>query len=145
MSSGQGRLLLLYVLMGLASTCTCQTTPAPAGSADWTLTWSDEFSGPNGSAVDRSKWVPEIGGKGWGNHELEYYTDRSLNASVHDGNLVITAVAEKYHRRRRGHTKLHLGAPQDPRTIFANLRPLRSSHQNSLRSGHLACPLDARR
>jgi beta-glucanase (GH16 family) len=60
------------------------------------LVWSDEFNGPNGSPVDRSKWVPETGGDGWGNHELEYYTDRVENASVHDGNLVVKAISEKY-------------------------------------------------
>ena len=38
----------------------------------WTLVWGDEFNGPNGSPVDRSKWVPETGGDGRGNHELEY-------------------------------------------------------------------------
>jgi beta-glucanase (GH16 family) len=99
MPSGQKRFLLLYVfiiVMGLAITCASQTTPAPARSTDWTLAWSDEFSGASGSAVDRSKWVLETGGEGWGNQELECYTDHNANASVHDGNLVIKAIAEKY-------------------------------------------------
>ncbi len=97
MPSGQKRVLLLYALIiGLAMTCGSQTTPALTKSTDWTLVWSDEFNGPSGSAVDRSKWVLETGGEGWGNQELEYYTDRSANASVHDGNLAIKAVAGKY-------------------------------------------------
>jgi beta-glucanase (GH16 family) len=62
----------------------------------WTLGWSDEFNGPNGSRVDRSKWVFETGGGGWGNQELESYTDRTQNASLQDGNLAIRALAEKY-------------------------------------------------
>ena len=97
MQSEQKRFLLLCALItGLAITCGSQTTPAPARSTGWNLVWSDEFNGPNGSAVDRSKWVLETGGEGWGNQELEFYTDRSENVSVHDGNLVIKAIAEKY-------------------------------------------------
>jgi beta-glucanase (GH16 family) len=71
----------------------------PAVSAPdraWTLTWSDEFNGPNGSSPDASKWVFEQGGKGWGNNELESYTDRPRNAHLQDGNLAIQAIAEKY-------------------------------------------------
>jgi beta-glucanase (GH16 family) len=64
------------------------TAGAPPG---WTLTWSDEFDGADGSAVDASKWVHDVGGSGWGNQELEYYTDATQNAVVQGGNLVITA------------------------------------------------------
>jgi beta-glucanase (GH16 family) len=97
MQSGWKRFLLPYALIvGLAITCGSQITPAPTKSNGWTLVWSDEFNGPNGSAVDRSKWVLETGGNGWGNQELEFYTDRIENASVHDGNLAITTISEKY-------------------------------------------------
>jgi hypothetical protein len=41
-------------------------------SNGWTLVWSDEFDGPNGSPVDRSRWAFDIGGQGRGNRELEY-------------------------------------------------------------------------
>ena len=57
----------------------------------WILTWSDEFDGQDGSAVDPTKWVHDVGGSGWGNQELEYYTDGTQNAVVMGGNLVITA------------------------------------------------------
>ena len=97
MQSGRKRFLLLYALItGFAITCCSQATPGPTSGTGWTLVWSDEFNGPNGSPVDRSKWVPETGGDGWGNHELEYYTDRIENASIHDGNLVVKAISEKY-------------------------------------------------
>jgi hypothetical protein len=66
-----------------------------AGPA-WKLVWSDEFNGPNGSAVDSSKWISESGGGGWGNNELEYYTSRLQNAWQQDGNLVIKVLQEKY-------------------------------------------------
>jgi beta-glucanase (GH16 family) len=62
----------------------------------WTLTWSDEFNGANGFAVDASKWVSATGGNGWGNDELEYYTMRLQNAYQEDGNLVIKVLQEKY-------------------------------------------------
>lgn len=59
--------------------------------AGWVLTWSDEFNGADGSAVDASKWIHDVGGGGWGNSELEYYTNATQNAVVQGGNLVITA------------------------------------------------------
>ena len=89
-------LCALVVVMSRAITCFSQNPLAPPTSNGWTLVWSDEFNGPDGSSVDRTKWVVETGGDGWGNQELEYYTDRSENVSVHDGNLVIRALPEKY-------------------------------------------------
>ena len=62
----------------------------------WSLVWSDEFNGPDGSAVDQSKWTAEVGGGGWGNNELEYYTTRTDNAYQSGGSLVIKAIKEKY-------------------------------------------------
>jgi len=38
----------------------------------------------------------ETGGGGWGNNELESYTNRPQNAQVEDGSLVITAIKENY-------------------------------------------------
>jgi beta-glucanase (GH16 family) len=70
---------------------------ARAQQQAWTLAWSDEFNGPAGSAVDGTKWVLEVGNgsNGWGNHELEYYTDTTKNAALDGtGNLVITALRE---------------------------------------------------
>jgi beta-glucanase (GH16 family) len=57
----------------------------------WHLIWSDEFNGANGSAPDPTIWTHDVGGDGWGNKELEYYTDGTENSVVQDGNLVITA------------------------------------------------------
>ncbi len=56
------------------------------------LVWSDEFEGPKGTPPDPSQWGQERGGEGWGNRELQYYTDQAENASL-DGNgcLAITA------------------------------------------------------
>ena len=64
---------------------------------DWHLVWSDEFDGASGPSIDTGKWVAEIGGKkGWGNYELQYYTDSTRNAFINSsGYLVITAINEK--------------------------------------------------
>ena len=64
----------------------------------WRLVWSDEFNGPDGSPPDPAKWTYDIGvdDDGWGNKELEYYTNRPRNVVVQGGNLVITAVKERY-------------------------------------------------
>jgi beta-glucanase (GH16 family) len=57
----------------------------------WSLAWSDEFDGAAGSPVDPVSWRPEVGGDGWGNQELQYYTNSSDNAALDGaGNLVIT-------------------------------------------------------
>jgi beta-glucanase (GH16 family) len=59
----------------------------------YTLAWSDEFSG---AALDMNVWNQEVGNgsNGWGNHELEYYTNSTKNTLVSNGNLVIEARKE---------------------------------------------------
>jgi beta-glucanase (GH16 family) len=52
------------------------------------LVWSDEFE-----TLDTEKWTFETGGSGWGNNELQYYTN-GKNAEVKDGKLIITAKRE---------------------------------------------------
>ena len=56
--------------------------------------WSDEFN-ING-APDASKWTYDLGAGGWGNSELQYYTNRPSNVIVQNGVLKITAVKESY-------------------------------------------------
>jgi beta-glucanase (GH16 family) len=58
----------------------------------WSLVWSDEFDGAAGSPADPAIWRPEVGGHGWGNRELQYYTDSVENAALDGaGNLAIVA------------------------------------------------------
>ncbi|WP_033295475.1 glycoside hydrolase family 16 protein [Amycolatopsis jejuensis] len=69
--------------------------PGPAAAAGRTLVWSDEFDGAAGSAPDPGKWNHDVGGDGWGNKELEYYTDSTRNAALDgEGHLNITARSE---------------------------------------------------
>jgi len=62
--------------------------------ADTNIVWSDEF---NGTSIDTSKWIFEMGNNnGWGNQELEYYTSSSQNAYVSNGVLHIVARQQSY-------------------------------------------------
>ncbi|GET29846.1 family 16 glycosylhydrolase [Prolixibacter sp. SD074] len=58
------------------------------------LVWSDEFNYTG--SPDPQNWSFETGAGGWGNNELQYYTNRLSNAEVKNGNLVITARKESY-------------------------------------------------
>ena len=73
-----------------------ESSSTPSPGAQWTLVWSDEFDAANGSTPDPAKWAFDTGGSGWGNNELEYYTNHPQNAQIQNGNLVITAVRESY-------------------------------------------------
>ncbi|MFA5815314.1 MAG: family 16 glycosylhydrolase [Bacteroidales bacterium] len=62
------------------------------------LVWSDEFDYTGLPAA--SKWTCEEGGNGWGNNELQYYTmNRTQNARVENGVLIIEALKENYNGR----------------------------------------------
>ena len=65
----------------------------PAAREGWTLVWRDEF---DATEIDLSKWAFEVNGQGGGNNELQYYTERSENARIENGSLVIEARAESY-------------------------------------------------
>lgn len=82
-------------------------TPSDPAIAGMNLIWQDEFSG---TALDRSKWNYETGyylGEdpntwGWGNAELQHYTNSTENVFVSDGQLNIRALND------------HRSFPQDP-------------------------------
>jgi beta-glucanase (GH16 family) len=89
--------LPVYLLMLFIAGCP-DSGPA-ARSADptvWSLVWSDDFTGSHGSPVDAAKWSFDIGGNGWGNNELETYTNRTANASLEGGSLAIKALKETH-------------------------------------------------
>lgn len=60
------------------------------------LVWSEEFN--SDGAPDPAKWGYDIGtgSGGWGNAELEYYTNRPVNSIVQGGVLKINAIKENY-------------------------------------------------
>ena len=78
-------------LLYLPTDTTGYTTPA--SYPGYTLAWSDEF---NGNTLNTKDWNYEQGGSGWGNSELENYTNRTQNVFVSAGHLVIEARQESY-------------------------------------------------
>jgi beta-glucanase (GH16 family) len=98
---GEGALTNVYVanIMVTGADC-CLADVAPPSAPvwrepEWELVWSDEF---DGDSIDTSVWTYDIGtgSDGWGNRELQYYTDRSENAYIENGNLVIEARQESF-------------------------------------------------
>ena len=88
---------------GTAADVTAPQGDAIAAPPGWTLYWSDEFDGPDGTDVDPTKWIHDVGegsdtaegvwspGFGWGNDELEYYTPGTANTEQRGGYLLLTA------------------------------------------------------
>jgi len=68
------------------------TQPPKTYTFDTAVTWSDEFN--TDGAPDASKWQYDTGGSGWGNNELEYYTNTTNNAVIANGVLSIIAKKE---------------------------------------------------
>src|ERR1035438_2936937 len=64
-------------------------------TSGWQLVWSDEFNGAAGTTPDPLKWDFDLGGGGWGNGELEVYTNSIANAfQDSNGNLVIRVIKD---------------------------------------------------
>jgi len=75
---------LLKCLVAVALLGACST------EKEKQLVWSDEFDQPG--APDSAKWGYDLGGaNGWGNNELEYYTNDPKNVRIEDGKLIIEA------------------------------------------------------
>ena len=88
------------VLLPPAVACQEQSRPtAPQeATAGYRLVWADEFDGGGGPSPMR--WSYDVGGGGWGNNELQFYTqDRRENARLDGGYLVIEARREPWEGR----------------------------------------------
>jgi beta-glucanase (GH16 family) len=76
-----------------------QVTRMPASAARAGLRWHDEFSGTAGTPADARRWTYDLGvggTPGWGNEELQTYTDRPQNVALDGaGHLAITARREQ--------------------------------------------------
>jgi beta-glucanase (GH16 family) len=71
----------------------------------WKLVWSDEFNYTG--LPDPLKWNYDVGGHGWGNNELQFYTDnRPENVRVENGHLVIEARKEAWQGMNYTSTRL---------------------------------------
>ncbi len=97
--SGFFRSIFFLALSTLSVLAACRLRVrgnSPAPTPAWTLVWSDEFNGHGSSTPDSSKWTYDLGGGGWGNRELETYTNRRANVEIEKGNLVIAARKETF-------------------------------------------------
>ncbi len=83
-------ILSIFAVLG------CETDDQQTVASFTELTMSDEFD--NDGAPNSSIWGFDIGTgeNGWGNQELQYYTNRSENVQVQNGVLLITAREESF-------------------------------------------------
>lgn len=95
-------MLLRIVTVLLSAVCmlgAC-TAQKPSGPSQYgKLIWSDEFK--QAGAPDSTKWNYNFGrgcpdNCGWGNNELQYYTNSRKNVWVEDGRLHIKAIRENF-------------------------------------------------
>ncbi|MFD2569399.1 family 16 glycosylhydrolase [Spirosoma soli] len=97
--------LLLTFLLSCKSPETSLSLPAPVVVTSPTsvstipitrkLVWADEFD--KDGLPDSTKWGYDVGGNGWGNNELQFYTRRRPeNARIENGKLIIEARKEAY-------------------------------------------------
>ncbi len=83
-------LILTLVISG------CETNETQTVANFTNLVWQDNFD--TDGAPDSGKWTYDIGTgtNGWGNNELQYYTNRPENVKIQNGMLEITAIKESY-------------------------------------------------
>ena len=95
--------IIFYILVLFSSACSKKSsggggvfTAQPPVDKNWQFEtnpiWADEFNSTG--TPDASKWGYDLGGSGWGNNELQNYTNSLNNAKVENGNLIITAIKE---------------------------------------------------
>lgn len=88
----------IFVSLYLIGIISCaQPVNAPQAATQYefgtTPSWQDEFD--YSGKPDPKKWSYALGDHGWGNNELQNYTDHPENARVENGKLIIEAIKEK--------------------------------------------------
>lgn len=88
--SNSGQSITLQIKDNMAA------TTAAVDPNDWVMVWSDEFNDAAGTPPNSNIWQQELGDGaladivGWGNSELQYYTNDISNAATDgNGNLVV--------------------------------------------------------
>ena len=122
MRNGMVLLVALFSAMGSVQGGSNKPKSVAPAREGFTLAWADEFDQPDNSAPDPAKWKFAVGGNGWGNEELEYYTSRSAECAH-------TARESRNHRARGklqgagwGKTRLHFGAAYHVWQVRAGIR-----------------------
>jgi beta-glucanase (GH16 family) len=84
-------------------------------SKGWKLAWSDEF---NYYGLPYStKWDYEVGGHGWGNNEMQFYTKQdTLNVIARNGSLNI--IARKQQKEDKAYTSARLATKGKAKFTF---------------------------
>ncbi|MEP6616062.1 MAG: glycoside hydrolase family 16 protein [Ginsengibacter sp.] len=95
------------ILVFATGLTTAQNLPAT-----WKLMWHDEFNYTG--LPDSAKWNYDTGGDGWGNNELQFYTQSKLsNARVINGCLVIQARKENVEGKKFSSARLITKGKED--------------------------------
>ena len=91
------RIACLLILVALYTSCS--SSKRAAGANDWKLSWSEEFNYTG--LPDTSKWGYDTGGHGWGNNELQFYTNASAqNVEVSNGSLKLKVLHQEKENRQ---------------------------------------------
>jgi beta-glucanase (GH16 family) len=103
------KILLCFIVLSISSFgCKSDSATEPPNgppAEKWELIWYDEFEVEG--HPDSTKWSYEVGGHGWGNQELQYYTEKRLqNCRVEDGALIIEARKENWEGKNYTSTRL---------------------------------------
>jgi len=85
-----------FLLVAILVISSCSTDETQTVAQFTELEFADEFD--TDGMLNNAIWDYEIGTgeNGWGNNELQYYTDRTENVSAQNGILIITAKKEEY-------------------------------------------------
>lgn len=109
-------IFIIVLLISLISSCSTQENNTndvannegddnASENATYQQVWADEFDYEG--LPDSTKWTYDVGGDGWGNNELQYYTeDRLKNARVEDGHLIIEAHQDTFETRNYSSARL---------------------------------------
>ncbi len=135
--------VILCAALFAASSCIAQAPPAQNA---WKLVWSDEFNGAAGAAPNPANWNYDLGNGGWGNGELETYTNSPNNVFQDgQGNLIIRAIRDSsgnYTSARLQTGSSRSRHPNHRLKLAVWSRP--GAHQAPLRPRRMARLLDAR-
>jgi beta-glucanase (GH16 family) len=89
---------IVLLLTGFFAVAGCSTDEKQTVTTKNKLVLEDNFD--TDGVLNSDIWSYDIGtgpnGDGWGNNELQYYTDRTENIKVEDGMLKITAIKESF-------------------------------------------------
>jgi beta-glucanase (GH16 family) len=87
------RTTLVVALAATVALFLVSSTALTSADPGWHTTFEDEFAGSAGAQPNPAVWIPDVGGQGFGNNELQYYTAGKNTFLDGDGHLVIEARA----------------------------------------------------